>query len=144
MRMQSACHVQLRVSSCSLQGRHADAGTTSVPKTNNKPQPIFLATSALGGTVATGSLCLRNGNKVVWLHGVHCDPSATQNLLSVSAAIALGFSFETNDRGEYVALHGPDGHFVTSPRKGVCIHLMLCVRYLLPLRHTFLMEAWMC
>jgi hypothetical protein len=35
MRMQSACHVQLRVSSCSLQGRHADAGTTGVPKTNS-------------------------------------------------------------------------------------------------------------
>jgi hypothetical protein len=75
------------------------------------PLPILLATSAVGGTVAKGSICLKCQDRTLWVDNVHCDPSATQNLFSVSAAIALGFSFESNDRGEHVALHGPEGFF---------------------------------
>ena len=87
------------------------------PTVFSKPKPIFLATTAVGGTVAIGSLCLRSGNQVAWVHNVHCDPSATQNLLSVSAAIALGFSFKTNAKGDYVSLHTPQGHFCDIEKK---------------------------
>jgi hypothetical protein len=100
----------------------ADSGATIVltnklsalhePTYYDKPVPIYLATNAVGGTVATGSLCFQSGGKIAWLHKVHCDPVASQNLLSVSAAVALGFSFQTNDKGEPIALLTPDGEVV--------------------------------
>jgi hypothetical protein len=88
------------------------------PTVHSRPRPIYLATNAVGGTVATGSLCLKWGDRVAWLHNVHCDPQATQNLLSVSAAVSLGFSFHTNERGEYTSLSGPQGHFCYITKKG--------------------------
>jgi hypothetical protein len=109
------------IRSCSKDDWSADSGATIIltndlsalhePNVFTEPQPIFLATNAMGGTVATGSICLESGNKMLWLHNVHCDPSASQNLLSVSAAVDLGLVFQTNEKGEPVALSGPDGHF---------------------------------
>jgi transposase InsO family protein len=100
---------------------HEDSGATIMlvnqleylyePTYLPEPSPIYLATDAVGGTVAKGSICLKCQDRTLWVDNVHCDPSATQNLFSVSAAIALGFSFESNERGEHVALHGPEGFF---------------------------------
>ena len=100
---------------------HEDSGATIMlvnqleylyePTYLPEPSPIYLATDAVGGTVAKGSICLKCQNRTLWVDNVHCDPSATQNLFSVSAAIALGFTFESNELGEHVALHGPEGFF---------------------------------
>jgi transposase InsO family protein len=106
----------------------ADSGATIIltndlsalhePTYYEKPAPIYLATNAVGGTVAIGSLCVQSGDKVAWLHKVHCDPAASQNLLSVSAAVALGFSFQTNEFGEPTALLDPSGVFCHIEKRG--------------------------
>jgi transposase InsO family protein len=106
----------------------ADSGATIIltndlsalhePTYYEKPAPIYLATNAVGGTVAIGSLCVQSGDKVAWLHKVHCDPAASQNLLSVSAAVALGFSFQTNEFGEPTALLDPAGVFCHIEKRG--------------------------
>jgi transposase InsO family protein len=82
------------------------------------PLPILLATSAVGGTVAKGSICLARGDRRLWLSDVHCDPSATQNLLSVSSAVDHGMRFSTNSVGEPIGLWGPEGYFCDVVRQG--------------------------
>jgi hypothetical protein len=106
----------------------ADSGATIIltndlsalhePTYYERPAPIYLATNAVGGTVAIGSLCVQSGGKVAWLHKVHCDPAASQNLLSVSAAVGLGFSFQTNEFGEPTALLDPSGVFCHIEKRG--------------------------
>jgi GAG-pre-integrase domain len=77
-----------------------------------------------------GTLC--------WLHQVQCVPDATANLISVSAAVRDGCTFETRDNGVYVAMAGgPDwrgkvveenGLYVLRhalpvvPREALCLH----------------------
>ena len=88
------------------------------PTIYTEPLPILLATSAVGGTVAKGSICLQKEGRRLWLSGVHCDTSATQSLLSVSAAVDQGLRFETNAKGEHTGLWGPEGYFCDIIRKG--------------------------
>lgn len=84
------------------------------------PEPLQfnLATSAKGGAVAVGSICLSSGQKNLWIRDVYCDPKASQNLLSMSVAVDQGMTFKTNDSGEPCELIGPDGHFCSIVRKG--------------------------
>jgi hypothetical protein len=67
------------------------------------PQPIMLATSAVGGAIAVGSVYLRCGEKVIKLPEVYCDPQASHNLLSMSAVVRAGMSFQTSETGEPVS-----------------------------------------
>jgi hypothetical protein len=59
------------------------------PTLHRSPIPLHMATSdATGQIIATGSLCLSSAEQQpLWLHNVHCVPSATANLISVTAAI---------------------------------------------------------
>ncbi len=79
----------------------------------SEPRVLQLATAgAKGGIVATGSVCLLNGEgKPMWLHNVQCVPEASTNLLSVSAAIRDGLTFLVNDQGAYVRVEGADGWY---------------------------------
>lgn len=74
-----------------------------------EPKPIYLAIDAVGGTVATGAVCLSNGRECLWVYNAHCDPRATQNLLSMSRLVNQGCSFQTNEAGEPIAVMGPKG-----------------------------------
>lgn len=78
-----------------------------------EPRVLQLATAgSTGGIVATGSVCLLNGEgKPMWLHNVQCVPEASTNLLSVSAAIRDGLTFLANDSGAYVRVEGTDGWY---------------------------------
>jgi hypothetical protein len=80
------------------------------PTVHVTPIPLHLATSdATGGIVATGSVCLLSPNHVpFWLHHVQCVPSATFNILSVSAALRDGEVFSTNSLGAFTAVSGPN------------------------------------
>jgi hypothetical protein len=82
------------------------------------PLEFSLATSAKGGAIAVGSLCLSSEGRTLWIRDVFCDPEATQNLLSVSAGVDQGLQFKTSPAGEPYALHGPDGYFCSVSRKG--------------------------
>ena len=81
------------------------------PVLHQKPIPLHLATSdAKGAIVATGSVCIVSAQKQkLWLHNVQCVPSAISNLISVSSAIGDGAQFETDARGAFVGMRGPEG-----------------------------------
>jgi hypothetical protein len=80
------------------------------PTVHARPIPLHLATSdATGGIVATGSVCLLSSKNVpLWLHHVQCVPSATFNILSVSAALRDGAVFSTGNVGAFIAVSGPN------------------------------------
>jgi hypothetical protein len=56
------------------------------------PRPLHLATrDAVGGIIAKGSVCLLDARgSQLWLHDVQCVPTATTNIISVTAAIKDG------------------------------------------------------
>ena len=78
------------------------------PTLHRNPIPLHMATSdATGQIIATGSLCLSSAEQQpLWLHNVHCVPSATANLISVTAAIRDGASFVTDSVGSYTGMRG--------------------------------------
>lgn len=79
------------------------------PTLHSTPIPLHMATSdATGQIIATGSICLSSiDQQPLWLHHVHCVPSATANLISVTAAIRDGASFMTDSVGGYIGMRGP-------------------------------------
>ena len=81
------------------------------PTVHAAPIPLQLATSdATGGIIATGSVCLLNQQCIpLWLHHVQCVPSATTNILSVSAALRDGACFATDSMGAFTTVSGPNG-----------------------------------
>ncbi len=81
------------------------------PTMHTSPLPLNLATSdGVGAIHATGSVCFQNARgEVLWLHHVHFVPSATVNLLSVSAAIRDGATFTCDPKGAYTRMTGPQG-----------------------------------
>lgn len=68
------------------------------------PVPIALATTAKVGTIAIGSLLMYCQGRHLWVHGVHCDPNAAQNL-PLRTLVRQVCSFVTNDQGEHVMFH---------------------------------------
>jgi hypothetical protein len=81
------------------------------PRMHSHPVPLKLATTdGVGEIIATGSVCILNSrSEPLWIHQVHCVPSATLNLLSVSAAIRDGAVFHCDPKGAYTQLCGPLG-----------------------------------
>jgi len=79
------------------------------PTLHSTPISLHMATSdATGQIIATGSLCLSSADQQpLWLHHVHCVPSATANLISVTAAIRDGATFLTDSVGGYTGMCGP-------------------------------------
>ena len=61
-----------------------------------EPQPIHLATEAVGSTIAHGTVRLRCQDREIWVDNVHCDPRATQNLLSLIRDISLSQTIRGN------------------------------------------------
>jgi len=88
-----------------------DARCLHNPVVYDTPKTLHLATSeAHGNITAVGDVCLRNpGGKTLWLHQVKCVPTATANLISVSAGIRDGLSFVPRENGAYCAMVGPGG-----------------------------------
>ena len=124
------------------------------PTVHAQPTPLQLATSdATGGIVATGSVCLFTQQCVpLWLHHVQCVPSATTNILSVSAALRDGAQFLTDEVGAFTAVSGPNSwraaisaenglyyvHRATPVRAGIAQHCMtaaLRTKFMKPAMH---------
>ena len=77
--------------------------------TQNLSNSILHTAESQGQIIATGSVCLLNGEgRGLWIHHVQCVPTASSNLLSVSAAIRDGCRLVTQEEGAYVEMLGPD------------------------------------
>jgi transposase InsO family protein len=91
------------------------------PTLHRNPIPLHMATSdATGQIIATGSLCLSSAEQQpLWLHNVHCVPSATANLISVTAAIRDGASFVTESVGSYTGMRAQNWSCLVAQRNGL-------------------------
>jgi transposase InsO family protein len=91
------------------------------PTLHRNPIPLHMATSdATGQIIATGSLCLSSAEQQpLWLHNVHCVPSATANLISVTAAIRDGASFVTDSVGSYTGMRARNWSCSVAQRNGL-------------------------
>ena len=80
------------------------------PTVHSKPIPLHLATSdATGSIIASGSVCVLSPQGIpFWIHHVQCVPSASTNILSVSAALRDGAVFHTDSVGAFVHVSGPN------------------------------------
>lgn len=73
--------------------------------------PLQIATSdGVGHFVGNGFVCFLNARQeALWIHNVHFVPSATANVLSMSAAIRDGASFQCHPKGACTKMLGPCG-----------------------------------
>jgi hypothetical protein len=102
------------------------------PIIHAKPIPLHLATSdATGCIIASGSVCILSPQRIpFWIHHVQCVPSATTNILSVSAALRDGAVFQTDNVGAFSYVSGPN-HWraqVTAEMGLYYIHSVVAVR----------------
>ena len=86
-----------------------DINLLQQPVLHDPPKPLHLATpDAVGGIVASGNMSLRDSlGYILYLRNVQCVPSATTNLISVSAAIRDGCHFVSDCNGAPIQLCGP-------------------------------------
>lgn len=83
--------------------------------------PVQLSTAVQGSSgkiLGQGDIAFLDADlEVFWVKGVKFVPGANLNLLSVSALVQQGWSFSTNDAGEFVSLEDHEEVFVCNVQK---------------------------